>query len=199
VRFPELRVLPVCADFTRSFVLPIDTQLQRRRLIYMAGATLGDFAPKAAVDLMRLVHLVVGPQGALLVSIDLRKDRELMESAYNDLAGVSARFNRNVLSHLNNRFDATFDIYAFRHEASWLEQRLCVEMRLVSQADQAAMLGPDEIAFQKGEALITARHYKYSEEEIADLARLAGMRIAASWVDQHWKYGLYWLSSAPPE
>ena len=198
LRFPDLRVLPVCADFTRSFVLPPDTQSQRRRVIYLAGSTLGNFSPQAAADLLRLMHLVVGPDGAILASMDLRKDPGLMEAAYNDLAGVTARFNRNVLSHLNHRFDATFDMYAFRHEARWLEVERCIEMRLVSQCQQSAMLGGAQIAFQRGEPLVTARSYKYSQPELAELACEAGLTIEHSWLDETWKFGLFWLAPEPP-
>ncbi len=197
VRFPDLRVLPVCADFTRSFVLPVDAQSDRRRLVYLAGATLCGFDPQARLELLRLMHLVVGPDGAVLVSIDLRKDVQLIESAYNDLAGVTARFNRNVLAHLNNRFDATFDVYSFRHEAVWLPQAGCVEMRLRSQVDQSAQLGPEKIEFRAGEPVITARGYKPREEEFEELVEKAGMGIGARWVDHQWSYALYWLESPP--
>lgn len=197
VRFPELRVLPVCADFTRSFVLPVDAQSERRRLVYLAGSTLSGFTPQAQLELLRLMHLVVGPDGAVLVSMDLRKEPHLIESAYNDLAGVTARFNRNVLAHLNNRFDATFDMYMFRHEAAWLEEPACIEMRLRSQVDQTAQLGPDAIAFRAGENVVTARSHKPDEREFEELVQTACMGIGARWVDQQWRYGLYWLGSPP--
>ena len=131
---------------------------------------------------------------ARFASVDLRKDPQLMESAYNDLAGVTARFNRNALSHLNHRFDATFDMYAFRHDARWLEAERCIEMRLISQGEQSARLGGETIEFQRGEPLVTARAYKYTPSELAELACEAGLTVERSWMDEAWRFGLFWLS-----
>jgi len=194
LRFPNLRVLPVCADFTRSFVLPTATQSEHRRVIYLAGSALGNFDPDAAIDLLRLMNLVIGQDGAILVSMDLRKHPDRLEAAYNDLAGVTARFNRNVLTHLNQRFDATFDMYAFRHEAVWLEGRGCVEMRLVSNANQSASLGGDTVEFDAGETLITTRAYKYAPPELEALAAQADLKVSQSWIDPTWNFGLFWMT-----
>ncbi|MGH8127390.1 MAG: L-histidine N(alpha)-methyltransferase, partial [Gammaproteobacteria bacterium] len=107
--FPQLEVLPVWADFTRELEIPLAERRARRRVVYFPGSTLGNFEPDEAVALLRNFAGMVDDDGAALIGVDLAKDAALIEPAYNDAVGVTAAFNRNMLTHINRRFGADFD------------------------------------------------------------------------------------------
>jgi len=115
--FPDLDVLPVVADFTQPFQLPTPKVMPVRNIIYFPGSTIGNFTNDAARELLQVMYEEAGAGGALLIGVDLQKDAEIIERAYNDSAGVTAEFNRNMLRHLNREFDADFDLDTFKHSA----------------------------------------------------------------------------------
>jgi len=182
-RFPSLAVKPVCADFTRAFVMPREIEEIDRRVVYLSGAMLNRFRPEAAAELLQLMHLVAGEDGAVLIGIDLEHDAITLERAHNDSAGVGAELNRNVLRHLNHRFDANFDLRRFLHRAVWIEDEARVELGLVSECDQSVALGEAEIAFAEGEQLLTGSAYRYSPELLAEVAGEAGLGLQSAWSD----------------
>jgi L-histidine N-alpha-methyltransferase len=136
--FPHLDVLPVVADFTQPFQLPSPKVMPVRNVVYFPGSTIGNFTHEAALDLLRVMHGEAGEDGALLVGVDLQKDPAIIERAYNDSAGVTAEFNRNMLRHLNREFDADFDLDAFAHSAEYNEEEGRIEIRLVSEQDRSS-------------------------------------------------------------
>jgi len=113
--YRRLDVHPVCADFTADFAVP--ARACHRRVVYFPGSTLGNFEPAEADDLLRNVARLVGPGGGLLLGVDLRKDRRVLEAAYDDSLGVTAAFNRNLLARIDRELDADFDPDSFRHRA----------------------------------------------------------------------------------
>jgi len=116
--FPQIEVMPVIADFTRPFELPTPVVESSRTVIYFPGSTIGNFTHDDAIDLLQLMHKEAGLDGALLIGIDLQKDPDVIERAYNDTAGVTAEFNLNMLRHLNRKFGADFRLDAFFHSAT---------------------------------------------------------------------------------
>ena len=181
--FPELEVLPVWADFTRSLEIPEPSRTARRRVVYFPGSTLGNFEPDDAVSLLRNFAEMVGEGGAALIGVDLAKDAALVEPAYNDSAGVTAAFNLNMLTHLNRRFGCDFKLENFMHEAFYNPGEGRVEMHLKSRCEQDVHLGGKTIHFDKGESIHTESSYKYSDERFAALAGQGGFRPVRTWKD----------------
>jgi len=181
--FPDLEILPVAADFTRPFPLPRPARPAERNLVYFPGSTIGNFESDQAVELLRVMHTEAGSDGALLIGIDLRKDIQLIENAYNDSAGITAKFNLNMLQHLNSRYGADFDLQAFAHSAVYDEATGRIEMRLVSQKAQKFSLGNRSFSLSEGEEILTEYCHKFSVSGFKKLAATAGFHHKKSWFD----------------
>jgi L-histidine N-alpha-methyltransferase len=145
--------------------------------------------------LLTTMRTIVGRHGAVLIGIDLRKDPQVLEHAYNDAAGVTARFNLNALQHLNRELGADFDLDAFEHCAVWIEDMSRIEMRLVSKRDQEVHLGRESIRFRRGEAIRTECCHKYTLEGFAELAASAGLEVTHVWTDAERKFSVQMLAA----
>ena len=181
--FPGLDVRPVVADFTHSFELPTPTVMPVKNVVYFPGSTIGNFEHDAAMDLLRVMHTEAGEGGALLIGVDLQKDAEIIDAAYNDSAGVTAAFNLNMLRHLNNEFDASFDLDAFEHRAEYDEDEGRVVVELVSQEDQTFEIGDTEFDIADGETILTEYSHKYTLASFAEMAEAASFEVAQVWTD----------------
>jgi dimethylhistidine N-methyltransferase len=182
--FPGLEVLPVTADFTEPFDLPEPKRTRvRRNVAFFPGSTIGNFPHAMAADLLRATRREVGPGGAMLIGVDLVKDREVLERAYNDAAGVTAQFNLNLLERLNRELGADFDIDGFRHEAVWDEAASRIEMRLVSRRSQCVRIAGRQFHFGAKEILVTEYSHKYTLAGFRALARSSGFEVARVWTD----------------
>src|SRR6185437_15928888 len=168
--YPGLEVLPVEANFTRRFAVPAARGVAARRIVYFPCSTIGNFDADPAVELLALARDLAGPGGALIIGIDLVKDRELLLRAYDDAAGVTAAFNLNILARLNHELGANFDPLGFRHAAVWNEAASRIEMHLASLKSQSVHLGGARIDFAAGEPLVTEHCHKYTESSFAALA-----------------------------
>ncbi len=156
-----------------------------QRLIAWLGSSIGNFEPSHAEEFLCRVRSAMKPQDKLLVGIDLHKSTEKLEQAYNDDEGVTARFNKNLLSRINRELDGDFDLDRFHHHARFESQRSRIEMHLVSKTDQTIRieeLGMD-VEFERGESIHTENSYKYSRDDIENLAAAADLRIETSWTD----------------
>ena len=142
--FPELAVHPVVADFTRAFDLPTPDTMPVKNVIYFPGSTLGNFEYAEAMELLRVMYGEAGDGGALLIGLDLQKDPDIIHRAYNDSKGVTAKFNLNMLRHLNTNYGANFDVDAFEHRAEYDEEKGRVVLELVSQKEQTVTVGDSE-------------------------------------------------------
>jgi dimethylhistidine N-methyltransferase len=181
--YPELEVLPVCADYTRPFELPALAGAPGRRLGFFPGSTIGNLHPERAAAFLRQARDQLGTAGALLVGVDLKKDARLLHAAYNDQAGVTAEFNRNILAHLNWRFGSDLRPEQFRHEARYNPTAGRIEMYLVSARPQRAELAGRAISFRAGEPVLTEVSYKYDPAEFAALAERGGFATEQVWTD----------------
>ena len=182
--YPELEVLPVCADFNQPFELPAPQCSPRRSAVYFPGSTLGNFGPADAVRLLDHMRRLAGPGGALLLGVDLRKEPGLLQRAYDDAAGVTAAFNLNILERINRELDGNFDLGRFRHRAVYNEAEGCIEMHLVSQGRQVVRVAGESFGFHDGEHILSERSYKYSLDGLAALAVRAGMTVEQQWLDE---------------
>ena len=179
--YPHLRVTPVAGDYFSGLELPRFDQ-RARRLVLWLGSNVGNFhRPDAAAFLRR-----VGPHAdGIVMGVDLRKPREVLERAYDDARGVTAQFNLNLLRRINRELGADFDVSQFAHRAVYDEAIGRIEMYLVSRKAQRVHIRALDLAvdFAAGEAVHTENSYKYSREEIAELARDAGLRVSNLWTD----------------
>jgi len=181
--FPHIEVLPVAADFTQPFDLPQPKTMPLRNIVYFPGSTIGNFSPDAALALLEVMHQEAGDGGALLIGVDLNKDKAVLERAYNDRAGVTAEFNLNMLERLNREFGANFDLGAFEHRAIYKESPGRIEMHLVSMREQIVAVAGETFYFEKGESICTECSHKYTLDEFEAMAGRAGFSVHTVWTD----------------
>ncbi|HKZ54434.1 MAG TPA: L-histidine N(alpha)-methyltransferase [Anaerolineales bacterium] len=191
--YPSLGVFPLNADYTQRVGLPSIAEEGARRVGFFPGSTIGNFRLTEAVRFLRRVWAIVGPGGGFLIGADLRKDPKVLHSAYNDASGVTAEFNLNILAHINRRFDADFRLDKFAHRAFYNERLGRIEMHLISREDQRVRLQDVEIAFRKGEGVLTEVSYKYSVEQFRTLARRASFEVRRVWMDAGQLFSVQYL------
>jgi dimethylhistidine N-methyltransferase len=179
---PGLPVYPITADFTAAFVLPKPVQAMPKAGFF-PGSTIGNFEPHEAASFLRSTRAILGRGAWLIVGVDLEKDERILAAAYNDTAGVTARFDLNLLARINHELGGTFDLDTFRHRAIYNRERHRIEMHLVSRKAQEVRVQGRSIAFRQGETIHTENSYKYSLDRFARLAREAGWTPHASWTD----------------
>lgn len=192
--YPDLEVLPICADYTGNFELPLPTRPVARRVAYFPGSTIGNFDHAQARHFLRQVSRVC-QDGGLLVGVDLKKDFNILHRAYNDAQGVTAQFNKHILERMNQELAASFQVQNFGHYAFYNPARSRVEMHLVSLKKQMAHLGQQEISFERGESIWTESSYKYTLAEFAQLAADAGFTVAQVWTDPRELFSVQYLTT----
>ncbi len=160
------------------------------RLLLWLGSNIGNLDRPAAGAFLARLAANMGPRDRLLVGFDRRKDKAVLERAYDDAAGVTARFNKNLLAHINRELGADFDLTAFEHRARYDEQDGRIDMHLVSLVAQTvAIPGADiTVRFDAGETIHTESSYKHDDAEIAAMAGIAGLHIAAAWRDPEGRF-----------
>ena len=189
--YPDVPILPVCADYTAPLVIP-DLPQRARRVAFFPGSTIGNFHPPEAAAFLRRVRRTLGPDGLLVLGADRRKDPTVLHAAYNDSSGVTAAFNLNMLARLNREYDADFDLGRFSHRAVWNDEASRVEMHLVSAVDQCVRVAGEPFHFALGETVWTESSYKYDRPRLEALASAAGFTIAKLWTDdREW----FWVAA----
>jgi dimethylhistidine N-methyltransferase len=197
--FPELEVLPVCADYTADLFLPPARTEAARTVAFFPGSTIGNLEPEEAEAFLRRVYRLCAPDGGLLLGVDLKKDEAVLERAYNDPQGVTAAFNLNLLERINRECDADFDLGSWEHRAVYDPAHGRVEMRLVSRRAQRVRLfhsgGQEAVAveFREGEAITTEHCYKYDLPGFRALAERAGFRVERVWTDERQLFSVQYL------
>ena len=191
--FPETEILPVVADFTQPFDLPHPAIMPLRNVVYFPGSTIGNFTNDVALGLLKVMRHEAKENGALLIGVDLQKDPEIIESAYNDSAGLTAAFNVNMLRHLNRDYGANFNLDEFSHDAHYDPDEGRVVIRLVSEKNQVVQLGDKSIDIAEGEAILTEYSHKYTLEGFAVMAGQAGFRVEKVWTDDNNLFSVQFL------
>jgi L-histidine Nalpha-methyltransferase len=190
--FPRLEVTGVIGDYTDRLALPPTERRHERKVAFFPGSTLGNFSRREADEFLARVASLVGGGGGLLLGLDRVKDPRVLERAYDDPEGVTARFNLNLLARLNVH-GADFDLGAFRHQARYVHEERRIEMHLVSTRRQAARLGDHRIHFDEGESICTEHCHKYDDADIERMARAAGLRVAEVFSDPRSYFSVVWL------
>ncbi len=200
--YPALKIHPVVADFTTPFALPDDVKAMPK-VGFFPGSTLGNFEPHEACAFLRSARAILGEGALLIIGIDLEKDEAILRAAYNDAAGVTARFNLNLLVRINRELGANFDLSSFTHRSIYNRERHRIEMHLISRKAQTVRLLGRSISFRTGESIHTENSYKYSMERFGALARGSGWTPVHSWTDADEMFSVHALradamSDAPP-
>ena len=193
--YPGLLVEPVAGDYTKPLALP-EWAMESgvHRVGFFPGSTIGNFHPDEAAAFLANIRDILGG-GDLVIGIDLEKDPEVLNLAYDDPAGVTAAFNLNMLNNLNNLVGADFDLDKFQHRAFYNTSLNRIEMHLVSREAQYVTIGGEVIAFAEGETIHTECSYKYSPERIQALAAAGGWRVRHSLYDERRWFSLHYFEA----
>lgn len=190
--YPAVTVVPVAADYVQGFALPAGVAAERS-VVFFPGSTIGNFRPGEAIGFLHGLGARLGRGVRLLVGVDLRKDKAVLEAAYDDARGITAAFNLNLLARINRELDGTFDLARFAHRALYNDLRGRIEMHLVSLADQTVRVGGRAFRFRRGETIHTENSYKYSVGGFRRLAARAGWQAERSWTDPKGLFSLHWM------
>ncbi len=186
--YPDLMIKAIVSDYGRGLE-EISRHRERQKVFLFLGSNLGNFAPREAVQFLAAVRRAMAGDDLLLLGVDLVKPLSVLLPAYDDAAGVTAAFNRNLLVRLNRELGADFRPECFRHQVRWNQEALAVEMHLASEGDQAVRLPAInlQISFLAGETIHTESSHKYTPAGLANLCAKAGLAVERSWTDpQNW-------------
>jgi dimethylhistidine N-methyltransferase len=190
---PRLAVLPVEADFTQSFSLPAEVA-GFPRAGFFPGSTIGNFEPHEACSFLRHAGRMLGTGATLIIGVDLVKDASILNAAYNDAAGITAKFNLNLLTRINRELDASFDLASFSHHAFYNSERHRIEMHLASNKRQKVKVAGRLIEFRTGETIHTENSYKYTLDSFSALARGSGWTPLSAWTDAGANFSIHALA-----
>jgi dimethylhistidine N-methyltransferase len=190
--FPGLELVGVATDFSHALDLD-DVLAGSPALFFYPGSSIGNFTPaQARVFLARVRHYCVArPGSSLLIGVDGKKDKAILDAAYDDALGVTAAFNRNALRHLNAKFGLAFDVGGFAHAGFYNEAEGRIEMHLESVRDQSVLLDGQERVFRTGERIHTENSYKYAPAEFEEVLSDAGFASIRRWDAAGMAYSVY--------
>ena len=194
--YDQIRVGGVCADFSADLELPDEAGLNgERKLGFFPGSTIGNMSPVEAGRFLSGVRRHVSDDGALIVGVDLKKDEQVLNAAYNDADGVTAAFNLNILHRMNRELEGHIDVEEFEHLAFYNEDQGRIEMHLKSRTEQKVQIAGHEFNFARDETIHTENSYKFHIEDFADLAGEAGFATDAVWTDAGRLFSIHYLSA----
>ncbi len=190
--YPSIRVIPIDADYTQPFDFPEITFDYSKKVVFYPGSTIGNFTPRYAARFISRIAKRSGKGSGLLIGIDLKKDKDTLETAYNDKHGVTAAFNLNILERLNRELGADFDTRRWKHHAFYNSDEGRIEMHLVSLEDQRVNVNGTPIKLKKDETILTEYSYKYTNEEFENLVRDSFESVKV-WTDPDEKFSIQYL------
>jgi len=191
--FPELQIAAVCADYTRPFELPVLSGPSGKRVGFFPGSTIGNFEPEAVVGFFAHCGRLLGPGAEMLVGVDVKKDKAILDAAYNDAAGLHAEFNLNLLHRIRKELDGDIEIAGFEHVAFYNPDEGRVELYVRSKKAQSAVIAGRRFSFGAGEMIHTENSYKYAIPEFRALAARAGFAALDTWTDMDGKFAVHYF------
>ena len=191
--FPELEVIAVCADYTRPFELPKLAGPPGKRVGFFPGSTIGNFEPEGVVAFLTHCGRLLGPGAEMLIGADVKKDKAILDAAYNDAEGLNAAFNLNLLHRIAKELDSDIAIDDFEHVAFYNPDEGRVELYIRSLKDQTAVIAGRRFSFAAGEMIHTENSYKYAIPEFRALAARAGFSALDTWTDPEGKFSVHYL------
>lgn len=190
--YPELDIHAVCADYTAPLSLPPGLPTAHR-VAFFPGSSIGNFTPDEAVTFLGNLARLVGPGGGVLIGVDVKKDPAILNAAYNDAQGFTAAFNLNLLTRINRKLNADFDLSKFRHHASYDTNAGRVEMKIISNSEQTVTIAGQQFDFAEHEHFTTEYSYKYTISEFQALSVRAGFAPARVWMDSDGLFSIHYL------
>ena len=183
-KYPRIEVLPLVADFTKSFQLPKSNRPASHSAVFFPGSTIGNFLPIEATQMLKTIAGILGPDGGMLIGIDLQKDPAIIEAAYNDAKGITDAFNLNVLHRVNRELSGNFNVDQFSHYAAYNAEMGRVEIYVVSQCQQTVTIADKQFEFAADEKVFTEYSHKYTVDGFVALAQQAGFALHKHWTDE---------------
>ena len=181
--YPNLEILPVAADFTKPIPIPGFSQPPKKYVAFFPGSTIGNFEPDLAIQFLQGVTKTIGLDGLLLIGFDLKKDIETLLAAYDDQRGITASFNKNLLSRVNGELGGNFNLNTFEHVARYNENKGRIEMHLKSTMEQTVSINKELFEFLEGETIHTENCYKFTKESFTAMSSKAGLSPVKTWTD----------------
>jgi L-histidine Nalpha-methyltransferase len=191
--YPRLEVVAVCADYMNLAEIP-ESAGYSRHAIFFPGSTIGNLQPDEAEAFLRAISWLLRPGDHVIVGVDLKKEKAILDAAYDDARGVTAAFNLNLLARINRELGGDFDLEAFEHVAFYDESLGRIEMHLRSRRSQFVTVASHTFGFGEGEMIHTENSYKYSCDEFAAMARASGLDPVECWTDDEQMFSVHLLS-----
>jgi dimethylhistidine N-methyltransferase len=195
--FPDLPVYPVEGDFMVSMALPAEVEASPK-LGFFPGSTIGNLVAGSAVDLLRAMKATLGVGAWLLIGMDRVKPAGELLAAYDDSAGVTARFNLNLLERINRELEGDIPLDAFRHKAVWNAARSRIEMHLEAIRDVAFEVAGETFEMAAGETIHTENSHKYGERDARFLLLAGGWEPVREWTGPDARFALILARAEPP-
>lgn len=193
IDYPQIPVIPIFSDYTSDFNLPNLGGDYNSHVVFFPGSTIGNFNPAEIHTFWDNITSVTDNDSGMLIGVDLKKDKQILEAAYNDSQGITAQFNKNILVRMNREINADFDIDQFTHRAFYNEDEGRIEMHLISQTEQEIEIAGDRFHFEKGESIHTENSYKYSLKEFEKLVS-DWYSVEKVWTDDRQYFSLQFLA-----
>ncbi len=192
-KYPKINVKAICADLYQLGSISKIVNKNSQKIGFFPGSTIGNFSENDAKKLLLGFKKILGKGNFLIIGVDLRKDKKIMEQAYNDSKGITAKFNKNILNGINNKIGSKFDVNNFEHKAYFNEKKKRIEMHLISRQNQNILLKDYDLKIQKGESIHTENSHKYTSEEFEKLAVSSGYKKVDFLTDQKKYFGVFFL------
>jgi L-histidine Nalpha-methyltransferase len=189
---PQIINHPIASDYFEGIVTVtkfIDSQhnIPNKKLILFLGSSLGNFEPKGAITFLSKLRENIKKEDSLLIGFDLQKKKNILEAAYNDVEGITAKFNLNILERINKELNGEFDLDTFEHLAYYNQVKNRIEMHLLSKVKQKVKVNKlnQLFDFEKGETILTENSYKYTLKSIEQLANKSNLRVERNFLDKN--------------
>ncbi len=193
--YPEITIEPVVADYTHAIELP-KIHNSARKIVFFPGSTIGNFEPDTAMRFFKVIRGLTGNGGGLLIGVDLKKDLNILLNAYNDSKGITAAFNKNMLTHINREIGSDFEPGYFDHSAIWNEDKGRIEMHLIANRSHTITVEGESFTIEESESIHTENSYKYSLSDFSDLVS-PWFGVRKVWTDPKKYFSLQYLSPKP--
>jgi L-histidine Nalpha-methyltransferase len=198
---PKIINHPIVSDYfegiaTVTKFIGSQNNIPNKKLILFLGSSLGNFEPKGAITFLRSLRENIKKEDSLLIGFDLQKKKNILEAAYNDVEGITAKFNLNILERINNELNGEFDLENFEHLAYYNQVKNRIEMHLISKMKQKVKINNlnQVFDFEKGETILTENSYKYTLKSIEQLANKSNLRVERNFVDKNEWFNLALLT-----
>ena len=202
--YTNLQIYGICSDYVSGLVkinefMKLKRNIPNKKFIIFLGSSIGNFDPKDAMGFLHSIARYVRKEDLLLIGIDLEKDKSILDRAYNDKNGITAKFNFNVLARINRELDGEFNISKFEHKSFYNTRKHRIEMHLESKLDQQVRIGAigKIFYFKKGETIHTENSYKYSLSRFNSLVKKAGLQVIRNFTDPNKQFTLILLKKVP--